>query len=241
MYLENVYPHKRNTNVTVAGQMYRIGPGGFICGENDREPLDVPDEIASLMLQGKAWKKLSWDPSDPENESLFMQPLGATTAPEGVKGRPPRDMSMVDVNQRPQPIPRDQIPGQPIGGAVDREGTNLSGFEGTPPSDQHLAKSVNSDQNAEATYVAKDPEPGTTHASQAQTVAGDTPVGDGRPADSTPQWAEPSEGEYWPDPVPQMPKAFLKKMADAYDVKYAKNIGNEKLIKRINEAMYVEE
>lgn len=246
MFLENIYPHKRNTNVTVAGAIYRIGPGGFICsGEEGREPLDVPEEAAGKLLQGKAWRKLSWDPADPKNVSRFMTKLWDVKTPKGAIGRPPRNMSMVDKTSRPKPIARTDLPPQAIGGAVDRSG-NLTGMEQAQPSDRHLEKSLETAQQKESKDVAqqqklasKDEKAGE-FAPQAQ-LQGDAAVGDGRPADLKPQWLVPNEGGEWPDPVPEMPREYLAQMAEVYEVKFKKNIGTAKLVKRIHDAMYVEE
>lgn len=43
--------------------------------------------------------------------------------------------------------------------------------------------------------------------------------------------------EEWPWPDESMPLDYLKRIADAYEVNYASNIGAPKLIERINEAM----
>ncbi len=52
-----------------------------------------------------------------------------------------------------------------------------------------------------------------------------------------------SEGttEEWPDPTEEMDIEYLKKMADAYEIPYAVNIGKATLIKRIMKAMYPED
>jgi len=49
------------------------------------------------------------------------------------------------------------------------------------------------------------------------------------------------ESGNWPKPTADMPIAFLKKMADAYEVKYAPNIGVETLVGRIVKKMFPDE
>lgn len=44
--------------------------------------------------------------------------------------------------------------------------------------------------------------------------------------------------EEWPDPSEEHSLEYLKKMADAYEIKYGRNIGKSTLIKRINVAMF---
>lgn len=61
--------------------------------------------------------------------------------------------------------------------------------------------------------------------------------GEGEPGSDPPV---PAEGEEWPDPTEEMSVEYLKLMADAYEVTYAKNIGKATLIERIKAAMYEE-
>lgn len=48
----------------------------------------------------------------------------------------------------------------------------------------------------------------------------------------------PAEGAEWPDVTDDMPIAYLKKCADAYEVGYAPNIGAGTLIERLKKEMY---
>jgi hypothetical protein len=50
----------------------------------------------------------------------------------------------------------------------------------------------------------------------------------------------PGEGEDWPDPQESMSAEYLRKMADAYEVKYRKSTGKAKLVKAIHKAMYAD-
>ncbi len=70
--------------------------------------------------------------------------------------------------------------------------------------------------------------------------------GDGTPGDDDNPYAGesgviyevPAEGAEWPDVVEDMPMAYLKTCADAYEVKYATNIIKETLIERLKKEMY---
>ena len=48
----------------------------------------------------------------------------------------------------------------------------------------------------------------------------------------------PGPGEDWPDPKPEMSMEFLQRMAQAYQVKFNRNVTKPVLIKRIMAAMY---
>lgn len=48
----------------------------------------------------------------------------------------------------------------------------------------------------------------------------------------------PGPGEEWPDPHEDMSVEYLRKMADAYRVKYSKNTSKKELVKRLAATMY---
>jgi len=48
----------------------------------------------------------------------------------------------------------------------------------------------------------------------------------------------PNEGEEWADPEPHYSREWLEACAEAYEVKYRKNISNEKLCEKIKDSMY---
>jgi len=48
----------------------------------------------------------------------------------------------------------------------------------------------------------------------------------------------PGEGEEWPDPEPHYSMEWLMACADAYEVKYRKNISAAKLCEKIKDSMY---
>lgn len=51
-------------------------------------------------------------------------------------------------------------------------------------------------------------------------------------------WREPREGEDWPDPTDEMPVDYLRKMAEAYEVKHSAKTSKRDLIKKILAEMY---
>lgn len=229
MQLENVYAHKRNSRVTVNGNQYWIGPGGFIADEKG-DPADVLDEDAAKLLQGKAWKKLSWDPTAPENKARFTK---ASDYPKGKGiGRPPRSMEQMGVDYLGKPIKREDIGPQAVGTAT-KDG-QLEGVEAVPPSDEELAKATQEDQDNENEDAEKH---GRDSAAQFAAEAGQPPGKEPTIIDPP----APGEGEDWPDPTEGMSTDYLKQMAAAYEVKFAKNIGKKTLLKRIMKEMYPEE
>ncbi len=253
MYLENVRPNKRNSNVTVNQTIYRIGPGGFITTEEDpKVPFDVPESDASKLLQGKSWRPLSWDVDDPQNANRFIEAAGGYPAKQGL-GRPPRDMSGIREEYGMKPMDRKDLPPQAIG-TGSRDGS-LSGVEEAAPSDTALSKSIGSDQTAEAKDAASGKRISDAQMSSSETVlmSGEAEIGDGKApegATSAPHLATPSGREDtivdppvptdddWPDPTDGMSIDYLRQMADAYKVKYAKNAAKKTLIKRIMPEMY---
>ena len=68
------------------------------------------------------------------------------------------------------------------------------------------------------------PQPTVTPASIAETA--------------TIEWQEPAEGADWPDPVEAMPIEYLRRMADAYDVKHGTKTSKKTLIEKILVEMY---
>jgi len=54
-------------------------------------------------------------------------------------------------------------------------------------------------------------------------------------AEAAPEAEEETE---WPDPDESMPMDYLRKMAEAYDVKFTIKLGKKSLVKKINAAMY---
>lgn len=261
MFLENVRPNKRNTNVTVNQTIYLIGPGGFITTEEDKKvPYDVPDDDASKLLQGKSWRQLGWDPKDPGNAAKFIDAVGGYPKTKGL-GRPPRDMSGIREEFGLKPANRSELPPQAIGtGSKDGQ---LSGVEESPPSDEELSKAVERDQRRENKDASSDKRVSDAQMSSSAAVqmSGDADVGDGKApaaAQVTPAPARvkaappaqanegaiadppvPSDGD-WPDPTGEMSLGYLRQMADAYKVKYAKNAGKKTLIKRVMGEMYTD-
>ncbi len=71
-------------------------------------------------------------------------------------------------------------------------------------------------------------------------VGDTTPTTNVVPGDMTPAAypAKPVEGQHWPDPSADMKINYLKEMADAYGVNYAKSIGAKTLSARVHKAMY---
>lgn len=241
MFLENVRPQKRNSNVTVNQTIYHIGPGGFIAAEDDPTvPFDVPDEDAKKLLAGKSWRPLSWDPEDPANANRFIKSAGGYPARKGL-GRPPRDMSGIKDEFGGKPIGRTELPPQAIG-TGSRAG-ELSGVENEAPSDEQLMKAVERDQKTEEADAASGKRVAGAQMSSSDVVlvGGDVAVGDGKPpAGASPVAVDPpvpADGD-WPEPTPVMSRDYLEQMADAYEVKYSKRLGDEKLIERIKGAMY---
>lgn len=53
-----------------------------------------------------------------------------------------------------------------------------------------------------------------------------------------PQWKEPTGDEEWPDPTDEMPVDYLRKMAEAYEVKHTAKTSKRDLIKKIMAEMY---
>ncbi len=255
MFLENVRPNKRNTNVTVNQTIYLIGPGGFITTDEDKKvPYDVPEDDAAKLLQGKSWRTLSWDPKDPGNAAKFIDAVGGYPPTQGL-GRPPRDMSGIREEFGLKPANRAELPPQAIGtGSKDGQ---LTGVEETPPSDEELQKAIERDQRREDKDASSDKRVSDAQMSSSEAVqmSGDADVGDGKtPAGAkvapapTLQGKEdtivdppvPTDGD-WPDPTAAMSLGYLHEMADAYKVKYAKNAGKKTLIKRVMDEMYTDD
>ncbi len=254
MYLENVRPNKRNSNVTVNQTIYRIGPGGFITTEEDpKVPFDVPESDASKLLQGKSWRPLSWDVDDPKNANKFIEAAGGYPKKQGL-GRPPRDMSGLREEYGMKPMDRKDLPPQAIGSG-SRDGS-LSGVEETAPSDADLSKSIGSDQKAEEKDAASGKRVSDAQMSSSETVlmSGEAAIGDGKapsgaatpaPHLSTSSDREdtivdppvPTDGD-WPDPTTLMSTDYLRLMANAYKVNYAKNVSKKTLVKRVMTKMY---
>lgn len=244
MKLENVFPHKKNTNVTVNSTIYRIGPGGFI-ETADGIPFDVPDEDAYKLLQGRAWRELSWDPTDPKNASRFASLKPGK--PGGTKGRAPRSMQQMETDYG---VKLQETKGELAKGPVQPAAAldsnpdavkdlNIVADQGGP-SDKELERLAKADrtQVAQSAKQAGASEETETTAATA-TYGGDAAIGDGRPAAGNSEWSVPEDGN-WPDPSEEMSIGYLHEMADAYEVKYSKRLGKAKLIKRINDEMYPE-
>ena len=251
MQLENVFPHKRNTNVTVNGNIYRIGAGGFIA-DGEGEPFEVPEEDAAKLLQGRAWRALSWDPADPANSSRFASASAVT--PSGRKGRPPRDMQQLeaDYGQKFKNTKGEVVKG-PVTPAAslenDPEAAKALGIkadQGVSDRDVERLQKADAAQARESAKLALKSASTPAGKAEAETMAasaglatGEAAVGDGRPAASAPKWTVPADGN-WPDPKEAMPIEYLHEMADAYEVKYGKKLGKKKLVKKIHDEMYPE-
>lgn len=54
----------------------------------------------------------------------------------------------------------------------------------------------------------------------------------------TTSWEVPEEGADWPDPTEEMPLAYLRQMADAYEVKYTARSNKKELVRKVMVEMY---
>lgn len=55
------------------------------------------------------------------------------------------------------------------------------------------------------------------------------------------KWEIPADGEEWPDPTEGMPVDYLRKMAEAYEVKHTAKTAKKDLVKKILAEMYPKE
>lgn len=217
MKMENIFPHKRNTNVTVLDQIFRIGDGGFIEDQNGK-PLDVPHEYALRLVQGRAWRELGWDPEDPANASRFASHNAPLS--QG-RGRPPRSRQQIETDYGVEMGPEGNakvalLKGKvvPTAAAVDSEGLDALGIiedRGAPPSGERLERMAKADvdQVAQSLKAAGGGEEADTLAvaSIASVPTGGAEIGDGRkPAASVPEPPEPtSTGPDLAPPAPPPP------------------------------------
>ncbi len=167
--LENVYDHKRNTQVLVNGHIYKVDENGVAKG--------VKKKDAAKLLQGRGWRL--WN---------------GVTLKERAQAR-----------------------------RVKRMGVGLLRGDGTAVDTAAIPDDDESTENAE-----NEEDPGNPGADEGGDSDEDT-------SDDPPK---PAEGEEWPDPTEEMSMDYLKAMADAYEVKYASNIGPGTLIERLKESMY---
>lgn len=258
MNLENLNPNKRNTYFTCRGTKYWIGHGGFISDEEGK-PVDVPEAHTLVLLQGKAWRALSWDPEDPKYAKRVMP------GPTGVGlGRRPRTRDELKWEQGIRPKTNEELGGQTVTvGTKDGKPTGSELVETKPPTTEEIQKAHKADiEKAKADaqphkLVAEDGNVvGTGHGAEDTGLLSDVDdtglLGDGGESvsgdDTTreietataPTWTAPAEGEEWPDPVAKMPIKFLREMADAYEVKYTQKAKAKTLITKITKAMYDE-
>ncbi len=194
MLLQNIFPHKRNTNVTVGDKIFRIGDGGFIA-DGEGAPLDVPEDYAAKLVQGRAWRELDWDPGDPANAKRFS----THTTPKGVGwGRAPRsrDQMEADYGVTIQRAEGELVPGQvsPQAAEVDEAGRKALRItpDRGPVSSERLERLAKADaaQAAETIRRASEAGEGETldqkevdtlvMATQASMGRGEAEIGDGR-------------------------------------------------------------
>ena len=236
MFLENLNPAKRNSRVTVNGHLYIIGSGGFIADESNN-PVAVLPEDASKLLQGAAWKELSWDPSDPVNASRFLGPKKA--AANGAVGRPPRDMSSMQWDQGIKPKTVDELGPQEISVG------HAKAMEERPPTDSELLKAARKDvqlAKKESMLVEQDVELLATPDIDYPTLVPETePVTPVAETPATTAASEQAPVDEYPDPTEEMPIEYLKQMADAYEVSYTHRTGKTRLVQDITAAMYPDE
>lgn len=229
MKLENINPAKKNTHVTVNGNMYWVGHGGFI-DDGEGEPLDVPETDAAKLTQGRAWKELSWDPKDPKYAKRMMP------VPEGIGiGRRPRTIEEMKWDQGVRPKTVEELGGQTVTiPTKDGKPTGEEAVETAPPTPEELEKAEKaqtgllSDSGADA--VSAD----TTR--EIEALSGSN--GAEEPDNSS---TVVESGSEWPDPTEDMDIEYLREMAGAYDVTFHHRAGKPRLIKDIMAAMYSEE
>lgn len=171
--LENLYDHKRNTQVLVNGHTYKVDENGVAKG--------VKKKDAAKLLQGKGWRL--WDGQTLKERAHARR--AAKRASTGM-GLLRADGSSVELSDIPE----------------DDESTNAPDSGDKPTGEGEEGEGNEDDED----------------------LSDDPPV--------------PGEGEEWPDPTDEMSMAYLQAMADAYEVKYAKNIGQTTLIERLKESMY---
>jgi len=238
MHLENLNPNKRNSKVTCRGTTYWIGHGGFIAEPDDpHTPVDIPEEHASVLLQGKAWRELAWDPNDPKYAKRMMP------APEGKGlGRRPRTRDELHWEQGVQPKTVDELEGQPITVATkDGKPTGTELIE-KPMTDADLEKAAREADKAIAAANAKELEEDTGLMADVDSSEEADEAGKALAVDAEPdEWLVPDEGEEWPDPTEDMPIDYLRQMAVAYAVTHTKKTAKKTLIKNITKEMYDEE
>lgn len=75
MNLQNIHPQKKNTKVTVNGNVYHIGQDLVIRDPETKQPVDVPEADASKLLQGKAWREAGKPGELPDKKNFKMKPV----------------------------------------------------------------------------------------------------------------------------------------------------------------------
>lgn len=252
MKLENLNPAKRDSKVTVNGNTYWIGHGGFV-DDGEGNPIDVPETDASKLMQGRAWKALSWDPDDPRNAKRMMP------APTGIGiGRRQRTKEELKWDQGVRPKTPEELGGQAV--TVPTKDGQLTGdelVESKPPTTEEIQKAHADDVAAaqvdakphdvviDGKVVAKaagqedtgllndtgQPMSGTETTREIETMTADTAAAK---ADSS----ESGEETEWPDPTMKMTGKYLREIADAYEVSYNEKTTKKELVKTIMKAMY---
>lgn len=248
MKLENLNPNKKNSKFTVNGNTYWISHGGFVADPGDpAEPLEIPEADAAKLLQGRAWKALSWDPSDPRfAKRMIPAPTGT-----GI-GRRPRTKEELKWDQGIHPKTVEEMEGQVLSVPTkDGKPTGDEAVETKPPTTEEIEKSHEQTEAEVAAANARELEQDTGLLSDmGEPVSGEDTTQEIEAATApppeetetqTPTWTIPAEGEEWPDPVESMPIEFLREIAKAYEVSYTPRTGRRRLVKDITAAMYVEE
>ena len=268
MHLQNIFPHRRNTNVTCLGTIYRIGDAGFIC-DADGKPFDVPLEHADRLLQGKAWRELDWDPTDPKYASRFASHNAAKGA--GL-GRPPRSRETMeaDYGAEMSKAEGELVKGQVNPAAAELDAAGRKALRVTPDkgpiTDQRLERMAKADQKqvSDSLERSQRAKPGDkidqaevdTQLAAAQASLGSgSEVGDGRKpgpaAEAQPVsgqtfagkngtlYTVPADGD-WAEPSANMPTDYLRQMAVAYDVDHTKKTARKTLINKIDKKMFPE-
>lgn len=209
MKLETTIRHQVSTKILVNGTTYDIDGDGVV---------DVKKEDAEKMLQSPTW--LVFDTGKKREAASGPRRAASRMALIGADGAE---------HQREVPTleeVKDAGYSDEAAAAIVAEETAKAAGDIPPPPVHDDALPLNAtDDTGDGENIADGDGGETKEEANEEDASGDPPIPEG------------DDGE-WADPLPEYSMDWLRACADAYDVKYAKNIGAEKLVEKIKKEMY---